>query len=601
MKLITDISEQTKGITEARENGEKVYFLEGVFMQAEKRNRNGRIYEKAVLKDAVDRYIDEQVKTNRAVGELNHPCFKRDTEVLVAGEGWKSVADVKKGEQVYTFNKETQQIEIQPVLAEIKNYYGNNKMYRFVGRGIDTTVTPDHKFIVLKRGDRAGKVKRVVTLTAKEIFEGWKDRSLSHDYIPRTTLEWDINYDETKEIIIESTDDTNKCEYKGYTSDLKIPETIFAQFMGLYMAEGCTVLEQQGHYSINIYQRKEKNIDIIRSIISAMPIHFNERKAESGTYTWSSHDRRLGKYLHKFGICYDKHLDDKVKNLSPKACLEFIKYFNLGDGRTRRSGKMKDIFSTSERLIDDMSELLVRCGLAFNKKSEICLEDYTFAGRTIKAESKSELFFLEILSTKGVYIDNRFLDIQETTNGTEDEYVYCIHTANETFMARENGQNFWTGNCSPTINYKEVSHKIESLDWDGNDVVGKAKILNTPNGIIAKSLIDGGVQLGVSSRGMGSISKRESIDYVNKDFVLNTVDIVQDPSAPHAYVNPMFEGAYWKDGIMEGIEWEMKNGELIPRNIKDINKIEQEFKENMSVNESAKYFALRRYLQTLAK
>lgn len=155
--------------------------------------------------------------------------------------------------------------------------------------------------------------------------------------------------------------------------------------------------------------------------------------------------------------------------------------------------------------------------------------------------------------------------------------------------------------ASPTINYKEVSHKIESLDWDGNDVIGRAKILNTPNGVIAKSLIDGGVQLGVSSRGMGSISKRESIDYVNKDFVLNTVDIVQDPSAPHAYVNPMFEGAFWNNGIMEGIEWEMKNGELTPVNINNINNKEIELQETVSVNESSKYFALRQFLQNLSK
>lgn len=585
MKLITDISENTKCLLERNDNGEKTYFLEGVFMQASKRNRNGRIYEKAVLKDAVDRYIDEQVKTNRAVGELNHPCFKRNTNVLVVGFGWKSIADVKKGEQVYTFNKKTQEIEIQPVLKEIKNYYGDNKMYRFKGRGIDTTVTPDHKFALINRnGDTE-------THTAKEIFDGWKTRSLAHHYLPRNTINWDINYDEEKIIEIDATDDTNKCEYKGYTETLKIPETVFAQFIGLYMAEGSTTYHSSNKFSFSIFQKKSKNIDIIRSIINAMPIEFNEYKKENGTYSWTSFDRRLGSYLYKFGNCYNKYLDEKIKTFSPKACLEFIKYFNLGDGRTRRSGKMKDIFSTSERLIDDISELAIRCGLAFNKKKETCINDYTFAGRTIKAENKSDLYFLEILSTKGVYIDNRFLDIQETTNGTEDEYVYCIHTANETFMAMENGQNFWTGNCSPTINYEKVSHKIESLDWDGDDVIGKAKILNTPNGRIVKDLLDGGVQLGVSSRGMGSITRKEDVDFVNKDFVLNTVDIVQDPSAPSAYVN----------GIMEGIEWELKNGQFVPVNLKDINKIEEKIKQDHNINESARYMALRRLIKEFTR
>ena len=102
----------------------------------------------------------------------------------------------------------------------------------------------------------------------------------------------------------------------------------------------------------------------------------------------------------------------------------------------------------------------------------------------------------------------------------------------------------------PTVNLDKVSHLIESLDWDGNDVVGKARILETPMGNIVKGLLDGGVQLGVSTRGMGSLEQRNGVMYVKDDFMLNTVDIVQDPSAPTAFVN----------GIMEGVEWVWNNG-----------------------------------------
>jgi len=105
----------------------------------------------------------------------------------------------------------------------------------------------------------------------------------------------------------------------------------------------------------------------------------------------------------------------------------------------------------------------------------------------------------------------------------------------------------------PSINLDRVSHKIMSLKEDGNNFIGKAKLLDTPMGKVAKSLLDEGVKLGVSSRGMGSIRKEENCNVVMDDFMLATAaDIVADPSAPDAFV----------DGIMEGKEWVWENGVL---------------------------------------
>lgn len=118
----------------------------------------------------------------------------------------------------------------------------------------------------------------------------------------------------------------------------------------------------------------------------------------------------------------------------------------------------------------------------------------------------------------------------------------------------------------PTVNLDKVSHIIESLDWQGNDVVGKARILNTPMGNIVKGLLEGGVRLGVSTRGMGSLENRNGVMYVKDDFILSTVDIVQDPSAPTAFVN----------GIMEGVEWVWNNGIIEAR---EIEKMETEIKK----------------------
>ena len=117
----------------------------------------------------------------------------------------------------------------------------------------------------------------------------------------------------------------------------------------------------------------------------------------------------------------------------------------------------------------------------------------------------------------------------------------------------------------PTVNLDKVSHKIEDLHWQGSDVIGKASILKTPMGKIVEGLLEGGVKLGVSSRGMGSLVSKNGAQYVGDDFMLSTIDIVQDPSAPSAFVN----------GVMEGVEWVWDNG-LIRQ--QDIEVIETEIK-----------------------
>ena len=118
----------------------------------------------------------------------------------------------------------------------------------------------------------------------------------------------------------------------------------------------------------------------------------------------------------------------------------------------------------------------------------------------------------------------------------------------------------------PTVNLDKVSHLITDLKVEGKDVVGKARILDTPMGQIVQGLLEGGVQLGVSTRGMGSLEKRGEAMYVKDDFMLNTIDIVQDPSAPGAFVN----------GIMEGVDWIWNNGII---EAQEIEKMETEIKK----------------------
>jgi len=125
----------------------------------------------------------------------------------------------------------------------------------------------------------------------------------------------------------------------------------------------------------------------------------------------------------------------------------------------------------------------------------------------------------------------------------------------------------------PTINLDKVSHKITELKFEGSNVIGKASILNTPMGKIVEGLLEGGVKLGVSSRGMGTLVNKQGTSHVGKDFMLSTVDIVQGPGAPEAFVN----------GIMGGVEWVWNNGVVCPQEIEEI---ETEIKEARGIGSS---------------
>ena len=114
----------------------------------------------------------------------------------------------------------------------------------------------------------------------------------------------------------------------------------------------------------------------------------------------------------------------------------------------------------------------------------------------------------------------------------------------------------------PSLNLERVCHNIVEMTFDGDNVMGKAKILDTPYGKIVKSLIDDGVKLGVSTRGMGTLEEKNGVKMVKEDFMLTAVDVVADPSAPDAFVN----------GIMEGKEWVWNNGMLKEREIETYRK-----------------------------
>tara|TARA_R110002096_G_scaffold125322_2_gene270721 strand:+ start:802 stop:1449 length:648 start_codon:yes stop_codon:yes gene_type:complete len=159
---------------------------------------------------------------------------------------------------------------------------------------------------------------------------------------------------------------------------------------------------------------------------------------------------------------------------------------------------------------------------------------------------------------------------------------------NEDFVSKNRGMGELGHPDGPTVNLERVSHIIKELKTDGDNIMGKAKILDTPYGKIVKNLIDEGVKIGVSSRGMGSLKNVEGVNEVQDDFMLAAVDIVADPSAPNAFV----------EGVMEGKEWVWNNGVLEPRQIESYRDRIQKAATRSDIQE-AKLYAFADFLSKL--
>lgn len=145
----------------------------------------------------------------------------------------------------------------------------------------------------------------------------------------------------------------------------------------------------------------------------------------------------------------------------------------------------------------------------------------------------------------------------------------------------------------PSINLDRVSHIITELRREGDNFIGKAKISSTPMGKIVEGLLSDGAQLGVSSRGMGSLKEgKDGVMEVQEDFYLATAaDIVADPSAPDAFVN----------GIMEGVEWVWDQGKAVAMRVEEIEREAQKAVRSKKLNEQAKLHMFEKFLNEISK
>lgn len=565
MKLIVEDYDNTETlITESDESGKKDVYIEGIFAQAELKNRNGRIYPKPVMKGQVDSYIKEKVNKNRALGELDHPqCYFYDDFQILTEHGWKDFNDIAVGDLVYSVNDENKFV-LNKVLDIIKEEY-KGKGFHIKGRNIDSVVTPTHRFYLLDRyGNKTIK-------TAQEIYDAKDTTNIRKHRIIKCV---DFDGDKTDTITIPGIKGLTESEVARYknnvSEDLVIDTKTFVQFLGFWLAEGCV---SKTPYGIHISQNEGKVADKIRKVLNKLPFDINE-SVEIRKYNkhirFSFSDRRLWEYLSKLGKAHEKFIPHEIKQLDPEYLWELVLWFALGDGRSNKYGSKKrnkyprNIFSTSKQLIDDLQECLVKSGYSGNITTILPEKDYIFADHLIKAENKKPLYVLNISMTSGIYLDNRHsvFDITEVES-TEDSGAFCITTEHGNFYIRDNNKIYLTGN-SAQINPDRICHKITELKWiNENDVYGKAKLTHTPKGNLVRNLvIEDGVILGVSTRGLGSVKSMNEANIVQNDFRLICWDVVTDPSAPDAFVN----------GIMEGKEWIIEDGVLVEKDVEELQK-----------------------------
>lgn len=551
------------------------FIVDAVFQKFGIKNANGRIYPEDVLKREVEKY-QQNINERSAYGE----CYKPDAMILTES-GWKTLEDVKEGENILTLNTETNEIEIKPILRKIEKDFDGN-MINIHNRNINDIVTPNHEYILY---DRYGKFYK--RCTAQDIMNG-KVSDQRHRFIPRRG-EWIGKNDEFFTIKNLDEDRVSKMHtynQEKYSSDLVLPMKSFAKFMGIYLSEGTCDKKDDGN-RVMIFQRKKDTTEKIEEMLIELGIHFTKetRIGEDGkeTYVFVISDMRLCKYLQQFGLCYDKYVPFELKQQNKEVLKLFYDWFVLGDGRVRgdkrtRNKLTDDVFSTSKQLILDLNEIQLKIGYCGNYHEEARDNDKYIGDRLIEGKNCHKMYFsLRSTMKNGVNLDNRFLKSEEVPYKGK---VMCVEVENHTWYVMDNWKTHWTSNCNhpsdSTINLSRVSHNIIELHWENATLVGKLEINTSEgfrrNGIVTTcgdeiaNLLMNGYKIGVSSRGVGSVEQKLGQYIVGDDFQLICWDIVSDPSTPGAYIGH-------QESLRQYIESEQKNKSTITEKISKIKNI----------------------------
>lgn len=518
------------------------FIVNAVFQKYDIENANGRIYPEHILKREVEKY-QTMIKERRAIGE----CYRPEAMILTE-YGWKHLYEIKEGENVLTLNTSTNEIEIQPVKNIVK-YHKDGKMINIKGRCIDDVVTPDHGFPLFNRNN---KFKKFVT--AKELLETDVN---AHYYIPKTGT-WIGRNDEFMVVPkMEEHELGRNIRHdlkEKYLQDLVIPMDIFAKFMGIYLSEGSHSKKTNKSNKVNIHQKKEDICIEIQKMLEDWGIGFTVNTSKSGSKTFVISDMRLCKYVSQFGLCYNKFVPFELKQQSKEILKIFYDWFVMGDGRIRGDKRRKnsnfsdDVFSTSKQLALDLNEIQLKIGYSGNLLEEKRDNDRLIEGRLIKGENSHPMYFTYRSLTKGIYADKRFLQVKEVDYNGD---VMCVEVDNHVWYVMDNGKCHWTKNCNhpaeSVIDLSRVAINIIELHWEGHTLVGQLEVLVSEafrrNGIICcqgdqvAHLLLNGIKIGVSSRGLGTVTQKMGVLYVGEDYEIICWDVVSDPSTPGAFIS----------------------------------------------------------------
>jgi hypothetical protein len=529
-------------LVEAKKNGEGKLHLEGIYLMAENRNRNGRVYPKKILDAQVKKYIEESVNKNTAYGELSHPqCYTPEAKVFVENKGLILISDVKVGDFVYGDDKDGNTI-ISEVTKVINEYYEGD-IYEFDSKHFKAKVTPNHRFYLKNRKNE------YYTATAEELYNNLD--KYSHDYIPKS-MNW--KPDNVEEYISFSKVKRNVIKGKAVEEDLVLNINDFCALTGIFLAEGHSKPSKNKsgdvynifYISQNLGDKYEEICNLLNKIGLKYDVRIKERKNIHATI--AIREPRLAEYYSQFGDCYNKYIPSEILTSSKENIETFLYWFNLGDGSIQnttctlnsgvsKSYSYKDVFTVSEKLADGLAECILKIGSSTNKRIQLSAKDYLFDEHVIQIKNKSPLYRLTIGNSKGKFVDKRFLDVKVVSYKGN---VVCLETETNNFFVEHFGSFHLTGN-SMTINPDNISHRILSLTEDGNYWRGKSLVLDTPKGNIIKALVDGGGIVGMSTRGIGTLRESNGVKVVQEDFALKTIDCVLDPSCQVATMNAIME------------------------------------------------------------
>jgi len=512
-----------------RANGGKI-LLKGILQKSDTLNQNGRVYPRPILEREVRNY-QKFINENRALGE----CVDPETQIMTT-RGWKHFEDLDQDDRVFTLNIETNELHEQQI-AHITNKHYVGKMLHFKNaESLDMMLTPDHKVLVF---DRSGKP---TYMTAQTVYDLYKEGS---SWLSHSSLKFSSNWSGKSPEV-----------YTVPGTNMSMSADVWAAFLGIYLAEGCADGVKRGFKTSNgiqITQKKTQTIEMIRALLSEMPIEWNERvRADGETVDFTCSHEGLHDFLFKLGASNTKRIPEDVKSWSAETLDILLTWLLLGDGRNRvvRGRLVRELYTTSSALANDVCEIFLKLGIGSNARAYQQKDREIEPGRMILAENSKPMWIVSENRAVNIGLDLRFLSVEEVDYSGK---VYCVTTPNGNWMAKRHGKMFWTGNCdhpeTSVVELKNASHIVREAYMQGDVCLGSVELLDTPSGKILQSLVESGVTLGISSRGVGSTRREGDHDIVQDDFQLICWDFVSEPSTPGAFM--MKESRLIKQGDLD--------------------------------------------------